>query len=70
MAKEKLSADEKFEKVEFDLFDALAAIDRKDYSYYDRLTPEQQKKFVKALIIMPIDICSMRTYKSILSYNG
>ena len=51
MAKEKLSADEKFEKIEFDLFDALAAIDRKDYSYYDRLTPEQQKKFVPFMMI-------------------
>jgi hypothetical protein len=51
MAKEKLSADEKFEKVEFDLFDAIAAIDRKDYSYYDRLTPEQQKKFVPFMML-------------------
>ena len=51
MAKEKLSQDEKFEKIDFDLFDALAAIDRKDYSYYDRLTPEQQKKFVPFMLI-------------------
>ncbi len=51
MAKETLSKDEKFEKIEFDLFEALAAIDRKDYSYYDRLTPEQQKKFVPFMLI-------------------
>ena len=51
MAKEKLSQDEKFEKIDFDLFDALAAIDRKDYSYYDRLTSEQQKKFVPFMLI-------------------
>lgn len=51
MAKEKLSQDEKFEKIEFDLFEALAAIDRKDYSYYDRLMPEQQKKFVPFMLI-------------------
>lgn len=51
MAKEKLSQDEKFEKIDFDLFEALAAIDRKDYSYYDRLTPEQQKKFVPFMLI-------------------
>ena len=51
MAKEKLSADEKFDKVEFDLFEAIAAIDRKDYSYYTRLTPEQQKKFVPFMLI-------------------
>lgn len=51
MAKEKLSKDEKFEKIDFDLFDALAAIDKKDYSYYDRLTPEQQKKFVPFMML-------------------
>lgn len=39
-------ADEKFEKQDFDLFEALAALDRKDYGYIDRLTDEQQKKFV------------------------
>ena len=51
MAKEKLSADEKFTGQDFDLFDALTAIDKKDYSYYDRLTPEQQKKFVPFMMI-------------------
>ena len=51
MAKEKLSADEKFDKVEFDLFEAITAIDRKDYSYYDRLTPEQQRKFVPFMML-------------------
>jgi hypothetical protein len=44
--KSKTSADEKFEKQDFDLFDALAALDKKDYGYFDRLTDEQQKKFV------------------------
>ena len=51
MAKEKLSADEKFTSQDFDLFDALTAIDKKDSSYYDRLTPEQQKKFVPFMMI-------------------
>jgi hypothetical protein len=51
MAKEKLSADEKFTGQDFDLFDALTAIDKKDYSYYDRLTPEQQKKFVPFMML-------------------
>lgn len=51
MAKEKLSADEKFEKIDFDLFEALTAIDKKDYSYYDRLTVEQQKKFIPFMMI-------------------
>lgn len=51
MAKEKLSSDEKLEQQDFDLFEALAAIDRKDYGYYDRLTPEQQKKFVPFMMV-------------------
>jgi hypothetical protein len=38
--------EEKFEKQDFDLFKALEALDKKDYGYYDRLTEEQQKKFV------------------------
>lgn len=44
--KEKVSADEKFEKQDFNLFEALAALDRKDYNYLDTLTEDQQRKFV------------------------
>jgi len=51
MAKEKVATDEKFEKQDVDLFDMLAAIDKKDYGYYDRLSPEQQKKFVPFMMI-------------------
>lgn len=51
MAKEKVAADEKFEKQDFDLFDALVAIDKKDYGYYDRLTEEQKKKFVPFMML-------------------
>ena len=51
MANEKLSADEKFEKIDFDLFEALTAIDKKDYSYYDKLTAEQQKKFIPFMML-------------------
>lgn len=51
MAKEKVAIDEKFEKQDVDLFDMLAAIDKKDYGYYDRLTTEQQKKFVPFMMI-------------------
>lgn len=51
MAKEKVQADEKFENQDFDLFQALIAIDKKDYGYYDRLTAEQQKKFVPFMMI-------------------
>jgi len=51
MAKEKLPVEEKFEKQDFDLFEALAAIDKKDYSYYDRLTADQQKKFIPFMML-------------------
>ena len=51
MAKEKVQADEKFENQDFDLFQALIAIDKKDYGYYDRLTAEQQKKFVPFMMV-------------------
>ena len=51
MAKAKLAADEQIDKQDFDLFDALTAIDRKDYAYYDRLSPEQQKKFVPFMML-------------------
>ena len=48
MATRKAAApvDEKFENMDFDLFSALAALDKKDYAYIDRLTDEQQRKFV------------------------
>jgi hypothetical protein len=51
MAKEKVSKDEKFENTEIALFDVLAALDKKDYGYYDRLTTEQQKKIVPFVLI-------------------
>ena len=44
--KKQTPTDEKFEKQDFDLFEALTALDKKDYSYIDKLTEEQQKKFV------------------------
>ena len=43
--------DEKFTDVDFPLFEAINAIDNKDYGYYDRLTPEQQKKFVPWMLL-------------------
>ena len=52
MAKAKTPTDEKFEKIDFDLFAALDALDRKDYDYYDRLTAEQQKKFAPYMMLM------------------
>jgi len=51
MAKATTPVDEKFEKQDFDLFEALNAIDNKDYGYFDRLTPDQQKKFVPFMML-------------------
>lgn len=51
MAKEKTPQDEKFDKQDFDLFEALAAIDRKDYQWFSNLSPEQQKKFVPFMML-------------------
>lgn len=38
-------SDEKFEHIDFDLFKAIDAVDRKDYGWWDTLTDEQKKKF-------------------------
>jgi hypothetical protein len=43
--------DEKFDKQDLDLFEVLAALDKKDYGFYDRLSIEQQKKFVPFTLI-------------------
>ena len=49
--KAKTPTDEKFERQDIDLFDALSALDKKDYEYYDRLSEEQKKKFVPYMMI-------------------
>ena len=41
----------KFEQTDFDLFAALAAIDNKDYGWYNRLTDEQRRKFVPYMML-------------------
>lgn len=46
------AADEKLEKPKFDLFAALAAIDNKDYAWYSRLTPDQQRLFVPYMMLL------------------
>ena len=51
MAKEKLANDEKFEKQDFDLFEALSAIDKKNYGWYDNLSDDQKKKFVPFMLM-------------------
>jgi hypothetical protein len=51
MAKEKVSVDEKFENQDLDLFQVLAALDKKDYGYFDKLSEVQQKKFVPYMML-------------------
>jgi hypothetical protein len=46
-----VSKDLKLEDVDINLFDVLAALDKKDYNYYDTLTTEQQKKVVIYMLI-------------------
>ena len=52
MEKAKTPSDEKFTNVDFNLFEALEAMDRKDYGYYDRLTIEQQSKFSGYMMLL------------------
>jgi hypothetical protein len=49
--KAKTPTEEKLEKQDLDLFEVLAALDKKDYDFYDRLSPIQQKKFVPFMMI-------------------
>ena len=49
--KKSVPTDEKFDSIDFDLFEAITALDKKDYGYYDRLTPEQKKKFTPYMMI-------------------
>lgn len=51
MAKAKVDSSEKFQAVDFDLFGALEALDRKDYGWFGRLTEEQQRKFVPYMLV-------------------
>lgn len=50
--KKNIPIDEKFEKQDIDLFEVLAALDKKDYAYYDKLTDEQKKKFVPYMMVL------------------
>jgi hypothetical protein len=51
MAKAKTATDEKFTDIDFPLFQAIEALDKKDYDFFDRLTIEQQKGFVPFLLL-------------------
>lgn len=52
MAKKKTSPDEKLTGHDFNLWDALEAVDRKDYGWWDRLTAEQQRKFSPYMMLL------------------
>lgn len=45
------SKEDQLDKQSFNLFEAIEAIDRKDYGYYDRLTPEQKKGFSPFMLL-------------------
>ena len=49
--KAQVPKDEQIEKQDFPLFEAINALDNKDYGYYDRLSVEQQKKFVPFMLV-------------------
>lgn len=42
--------DEKIDKQDINLFDVLAALDKKDYQYYDKLSDEQKRKIVPFML--------------------
>lgn len=47
----KKSKEDSLEKQDFNLFEAIEAIDKKDYGYFDRLSSEQQKKFSSYMLL-------------------
>lgn len=49
--KKTIDKDEKFEKQDFDLFESLLALDKKDYQYFSKLSEEQKKKFVPYMMV-------------------
>lgn len=51
MTKKQINKDEKLENIDFDLFGALSAIDKKNYNYFDNLTDEQKKKFSPYMMV-------------------
>lgn len=76
MAKAKTPADEKFTNVDFNLFEALEAMDRKDYGYYDRLTAEQKNKFPGYMLLLwasyvkgTHQIANLKRVNRIANYN-
>lgn len=60
-SKKSIQSDEKLSHVDFDLWEAIDAVDRKDYGYWRRLTVEQQRKFVPYMMIMWISSVQSKT---------
>lgn len=48
----KTPTDETLSNTDFPLWDALAAIDRKDYDWWSNLTPEQQRKWSPYMMVL------------------
>lgn len=51
MKKQQVSADEKFAKQDFELFQALEALDKKNYAWFSSLSEEQKRKFVPFMLL-------------------
>ena len=49
--KVEVPTDQKLDNQELKLFDVLDAIDKKDYTYFDRLSAEQQKKLAFKVLV-------------------
>lgn len=62
----KVNADEKLPNQDVNLFEILEALDKKDYNYYSRLTPEQQKKV--AMYILPHWMSGVKANSAIQAY--
>lgn len=61
MAKTKTPSEERFTDQDFNLFEALQALDRKDYGYYRRLTDEQRRKFNPYMLVKYLSSSTGRT---------
>jgi anion-transporting ArsA/GET3 family ATPase len=62
----KVNADEKLPNQDVNLFEILEALDKKDYDYYSRLTPEQQKKV--AMFILPHWMSGVKANAAVQAY--
>jgi hypothetical protein len=66
MATKKTEPNEKLADIDFPLFAALDALDRKDYTWFDKLTDEQRKKF--SSFMMTHWMSTIKSNKDLQSY--